>query len=457
MNTAANPNQRPAERKFSSAAVEAELQRVAALITEPELRQLFINCYPNTLDTTVQYREIDGIPDSFVITGDIHALWLRDSAAQVWPYLPLVQQDAALGKMIAGLVRRHAQCILIDPYANAFNDGAAESEWQSDHTDMKPELHERKWELDSLCYAIRLAHGYWSASKDSAPFDPPFDPPFDEAWLAAMKLAVATMREQQRKTDRGPYRFTRTTAWQSDTLPCGGWGNPLKPVGLIASMFRPSDDACVYPFLVPSNFFAVASLRQLAQMVTALFNEAEFAAECTAFADEVAAALEQYAVVQHPKYGAIYAFEVDGYGNALMMDDANIPSLLALPYLDESLIGNDVYANTRRFVLSEDNPWFFKTAQFEGNGSPHTLAPMIWPMSIIMRALTSDDDAEIAKCLTMLQHSHAGTYFMHESFDVHNPANFTRSWFAWTNTLFGELIVHLANTRSHLLQGAAHA
>ncbi|STQ91532.1 glycoside hydrolase family 125 protein [Iodobacter fluviatilis] len=430
-------------QNFHSTAVNDHIENISQHIADPALERLFRQCYPNTLATTVVFKTINNLPDTFVITGDIHAMWLRDSAAQVWPYLAHIQQDPRLADMIAGLIRRHSACILIDPYANAFNDGPAQSEWQSDSTTMLPELHERKWELDSLCYAIRLAHGYWQSSTDRKPFD--------AQWLAAMKLVVATMKAQQRKENRGPYSFTRSGSWQADTLACDGWGNPARPVGLIASMFRPSDDATVLPFLVPSNFFAVISLRQLASMVVDLFYETAFAAECTALADEVATALQAHAIVQHPKHGPIYAYEVDGYGSALLMDDANIPSLLSLPYLGAVARNDEVYQNTRRFALSTDNPWFFKGDLFEGNGSPHTLAPMIWPMSIIMRAMTSDQDKEISHCLHMLKNSHAETYFMHESFHVHQPQQFTRSWFAWANTLLGELISKIAQERPHLL------
>ena len=160
-----------ANRKFTSRAVEATIQNVKAAIKDPELAWLFENCYPNTLDTTVNYSEKDGRPDTFVITGDINAMWMRDSSAQVWPYLPLIKEDEALKSLIKGVINRQAKCILIDPYANAFNAGPTGSEWDSDRTDMKPELHERKWEIDSLCYPVRLAYNYWKISGDSSFFD----------------------------------------------------------------------------------------------------------------------------------------------------------------------------------------------------------------------------------------------------------------------------------------------
>jgi meiotically up-regulated gene 157 (Mug157) protein len=424
---------KPADRKFTSKAVEATIKNVKASIKDPELAWLFENCYPNTLDTTVKHSTIDGRPDTFVITGDIDAMWMRDSSAQVWPYLPLIKEDAELRQVIKGVLNRQAKCVIIDPYANAFNFGPTGSEWDTDRTDMKPELHERKWEVDSLCYPVRLAYNYWKISGDSSFFD--------ENWQKAGKLIVHTFKEQQRKHGQGPYHFQRKTEVASDTAPNGGYGNPVKPVGLICSIFRPSDDATIFPFLIPSNFFAAISLKQLAEMYSVLGKDKAFAGECEAMANEVHAAIMKYGTKQHPVYGQVLAYEVDGYGNQSFMDDANVPSLLALPYLGALAEHTPLYQNTRRMMLSLDNPYFFKGKAAEGIGGPHVGINYIWPMSIIMRALTSTDKAEIAQCLAWLKSTHAGTGFMHESFNKDNAADFTRKWFAWANTLFGELII----------------
>ncbi len=432
------PSQRPAtgSRNFTSAAVEKTIVRVKARITDPKMAWMFENCFPNTLDTTVFHAMKNGKPDTFVITGDINAMWLRDSTAQVWPYLPLTRTDDHLKEMIAGLVHRQTQCILIDPYANAFNNEPhPEGEWMSDVTDMKPMLHERKWEIDSLCYTVRLSYNYWKTTGDTSVFD--------AHWKKAMHLVIQTFREQQRKEGHGPYTFLRKTDRQLDTLNNRGYGNPVNPVGMIVSSFRPSDDASTFGFLVPSNLFAVTSLRQIAEIAEKVTNDATLAADSSALASEVSNAIQQYAVVLHPKYGKVYAFEVDGFGNAYFMDDANVPSLLALPYLGLIDLNDEVYQNTRKLVLSEDNSYFFKGSAGEGIGGPHVGYDMIWPMSIIMRAQTSTSDEEIKHCLRMLRDTDAGTGFMHESFHKDDPSNFTRSWFAWVNTLFGELIVEL--------------
>ena len=439
------PDKRPplSERKFTSTAVEATIAKMKKTIKDPQLAWLFQNCFPNTLDTTVFFKMENGRPDTFVITGDIHAMWLRDSSAQVWPYLPLMKDDKKLQQLIAGVINRQTKCILIDPYANAFNEGATGSEWDKDITAMKPELHERKWEIDSLCYPIRLASNYWKLTGDISPFD--------SKWKDAMHLVVKTFKEQQRKENKGPYSFGRTTSWSTDTVPGNGFGNPIVPVGLIVSIFRPSDDATIFPFLIPSNFFAIVSLRQLATMSSKILKDEKFAGECNELADEVEKALQNYATAQHLDFGKVYAYEADGFGNQLFMDDSNVPSLLSLPYLDAVPVDNPVYQNTRKFILSDKNPYFFKGKYAEGSGSPHTLDDMIWPMSIILRIITSKDDNEIKNCLRMLKNTNAGTGFMHESFNKDNPDKFTRKWFAWANTLYGEMILKLSHERPYLL------
>lgn len=428
---------RPAvnERNFTSKAVDETIAATKAKLKDPKLAWMFENCFPNTLDTTVEYGMKNGKPDTFVITGDIHAMWLRDSSAQVWPYLPLANQDEKLKSLLAGVINRQTQCVLLDPYANAFNKELVDGEWKDDHTNMKPGLHERKWEIDSLCYTVRLAYNYWKTTGDTSVFD--------SDWQKAAASIVDTFKTQQRKNGLGPYKFQRETTRQLDTLSNGGYGRPLNPVGLINSSFRPSDDASTYGFLIPSNLFAVVSLRQLAEISTEVTGNTTFAEKCLALADEVDNAIQQYAVVKHPRHGKVYAYEVDGFGNFTFMDDANIPSLLALPYLDAVDRNDKIYKNTRNLIWSQDNPYFFRGKAAEGIGGPHVGYDMIWPMSIIMRAMTSTDDKEIAWCVKTLRDTDAGTGFMHESFHKDDPENFSRSWFAWANTLFGELILKL--------------
>lgn len=304
---------------------------------------------------------------------------------------------------------------------------------------MKPELHERKWEIDSLCFPVRLAHGYWKATGDASCFD--------DRWRRAAALIVKTFREQQRMSGPGPYHFQRSTPVASDTLPNNGYGNPARPCGLIRSGFRPSDDACIFPYLVPSNLFAQHALLQLAEIHKTVLSDNGFAGECTAFAEELKKAIAANTLVDHPKHGRIYAYEVDGYGGLLLMDDANVPSLIALPYIGCGPASDATYRNTRGFVLSDDNMYYYSGRACKGLGGPHSGLDMIWPLGIIIQAITSDDDHEIAGCLAALKATHAGTGFMHESFNKDDPGKFTRKWFAWANTMFGELVLKVHATR----------
>lgn len=437
----------PEDRLFTSKAVEDEIARVVGMLENPRLKWMFANCYPNTLDTTVHPVESeDGLPDTFVYTGDIPAMWLRDSGAQVWPYVRYINEDPELRKMIAGVIRRQFKCICIDPYANAFNVEPIGAANKTDWPVADPYVFERKWEIDSHCYPIRLAYEYWKKSGDKSIFD--------AIWHEAMEKIVATMREQQRKDGPGRYRFLRITDRQLDTKCVVGKGNPVNPVGLIASAFRPSDDATTFEFLVPSNYMAVTSLRKAAEILREVNNDAELAQECLDLAAEVEQALKDHAVYEHPEYGKIYAYEVDGFGSQFLMDDANVPSLLAMSYLGDVPADDPIYQNTRRFVWSEANPYFHSGAAGEGIGGPHIMSEVVWPMSIMMKAFTSDSDDEIRECICQLMTTDAGTGFMHESFHKDNAEVFTREWFAWQNTLFGELILKIIDDgRLHVLNG----
>ncbi len=425
------------QRLFTSETVERKIKEVEKLLKHNKrLAWMFANCFPNTLETTVHYRvAADGDDDTFVYTGDIPAMWLRDSGAQVWPYVSLADKDMKLRKMLRGVILRQLKCVNIDRYANAYNDGPTGAGWQKDDTKMQKDVFEHKYEIDSYCYPLRLAYKYWKVTGDTSVFG--------NEWQKAVGNILKTFKEQQRKKGLGPYHFLRVTDRAFDTVGWDGYGAPVKPVGLIASMFRPSDDATILPFLVPSNFMAVSSMRKSAEILSKVNKNDTLAMECSQLADEVEAALKKYCVYNHPVYGKIYAYEVDGFGNHLLMDDANVPSLLGMGYMGDVSLDDTIYQNTRRFVWSSDNPTFFKGKAAEGIGGPHIGYNMVWPMSIMMKAFTSTDDKEIRWCMKTLMNTDAGTGFIHESFNKDDASKYTRPWFAWQNTLFGELVIKL--------------
>jgi uncharacterized protein len=439
----------PALRRFVSEAAEAMIHEVTAAIADEELAWLFSNCFPNTLDTTVFHTiNADGRPDTFVMTGDIQAMWLRDSTNQVWPYLPLVAHDAKLREMFRGLINRQTACVRIDPYANAFLPKPTdETHWKSDQTLMQPGVHERKYELDSLCAVMRLATGYYFQTRDASCFD--------ATWLQTIQLILETIsREQADSVEQGEspcYRFQRETVVASDTLNNQGRGNPFRRTGMSRCAFRPSDDATTFQYLVPANAMAVACLRDLAKMLGQTGLDVSLAGQAERLAGEINTGIASHALINHKEHGYIYAYEVDGFGGVNLMDDANTPGLLSLPYLGYCAINDPLYQATRNFILSASNPFFAAGQTGEGIASPHIGNGWIWPMSVAMRGITSSSETEIIKCLTMLKQSHAGTGFMHESYWKDDPSRFTRGWFCWANSLFGELILKIFQERPILL------
>jgi hypothetical protein len=431
----------PKPEPFHSPAVSAAVERIAPAIADEGLRRMFRQCVTNTLDSTVVFD--DGAePDTYVITGDIPAMWLRDSSAQVWPYLRFAGEDARLARMIRGLIARHARCILLDPYANAFlHDASAKGEHAADRTEMMPGVFERKFEVDSLCHALRLAHGYWAATRDASFATP--------EWRAAVRTVLDTWRVEQDHAGASQYRFERDGCPPTDTLQ-DGRGTPVARTGMVWSGFRPSDDRCEFHFLVPAQAFAVVSLQHLAELALTI-GDLGLAQEAARFGAEIQAGIHAHARVRHPVHGDILAYEVDGLGNAVLGDDANVPSLLSLAYLGYFKTVSPLYQATRAFVLSRANPWFAAGRFGEGVGSPHTPEGRVWPMAVVVRAMTSPGDRETLACLRMLRDLAGDTGFMHESVDPDDPAVFSRAWFAWANSMFGELILDLAARRPALL------
>ena len=433
------------ERLFSSQAIEEVIAKVKPQLKDPEIAWLFENCFPNTLDTTVFYKEENGRPLTHIITGDINAMWLRDSTCQVWPYIPFANGDEKLRKMLAGLINWQAECVLVDPYANAFKKDISETtHWKNDLTEMKDELHERKWEINSLLFVIRLCYKYWKVTGDTEPFD--------ETWEKSMILIYNTLREQQRFDNLGPYTFMRKSTSANEVVANNGYGRPTRKIGMIHATHR-QDDACVFPFYVPDNLMAVVELKHLSEMLEAIKNNKKHANLCLEMALQIDQAIKDYAIINHRVFGEMYAFEVDGYGSHILLEESTVPNLMSLPYIGACSIDDPVYQNTREWLLSEWNPKFVRGKLDEGIGSTHYPEPpkKIWPLSTISRALTTNDTKEILFCVEQLKRSNAGTGFIHESYIPDNPKDFTRPWFSWVNTYFGEMILNLLETHPSVL------
>ncbi len=399
----------------------------------PELQGMFRNCYANTYETTLQILE-DG--STFVITGDIPAMWLRDSTAQVRHYLPVASTDPKVADIIAGVIRRQIFYIGIDPYGNAFNCEDNDNRYDIDLTELNAWVWERKYEIDSLCYPIQLSYLFWKMTGRTDLFD--------ESFRIVMHRIIDLWRCEQYHDDHSPYTFMREDCPPSDTLRNQGKGMPTSYTGMTWSGFRPSDDACTFGYLIPSNMFASVVLRYMAEIAIELYNDERLASKALRLQEEINFGIENYGTVIHPQYGKIYAYETDGQGNHNLMDDANVPSLLSIPYLGYRPVDDIVYQNTRAFVLSEHNPYYFTGTAASGIGSPHTPTDYIWHIALCMQGLTSTDPSEIESILYMLSTTHASTGFMHEGFHKDDSTLFTRPWFAWANSLFAEFVSQYA-------------
>ncbi|HFI0400770.1 TPA: glycoside hydrolase family 125 protein [Streptococcus suis] len=403
----------------------------------PSWGSVFERCYTDTLDRTISQLE-DGT--TFVLTGDIPAMWLRDSTAQVKPYLALAGKDETLRQMIVGLVERQMAFILMDPYANAFNQAANGRGHQTDHTQMGPWIWERKYEVDSLCYPLQLAYLLWKATGETSHFNQTF-------FGAAEKIVQVWKLEQHH--ENSPYSFERDTDRLEDTLTHQGKGAPCAYTGMTWSGFRPSDDACIYPYLIPSNMFAVVVLGYLGE-IAELFASEEFsdlAEGAKQLAQEIDQGIRTFGLTKNQAGETIFAYEVDGLGNQSIMDDPNVPSLLAAPYLGYCSKDDPIYLATRRTILSQENPYYYEGDYAAGLGSSHTFYRYIWPIALAIQGLTTDDKEEKARLLDTMVACDGGTGLMHESFHVDDPTLYSREWFSWANMMFCELVLDYYDIR----------
>ncbi|WP_313468517.1 glycoside hydrolase family 125 protein [Carnobacterium sp.] len=414
--------------------IPISIEKLMNAVTEkaaenPRWAENFNASFSNTLLTTVK-KQTDGT--TFLLTGDIPAMWLRDSTAQVRPYLLVAKEDADISDMIAGVVERQLQYVNLDPYANAFNEEANNAGHQDDHTEMNPWIWERKYEIDSLCYPIQLSYLLY---KETGRTDQ-----FNKTFKEAVKKILALWKVEQNH-ENSPYNFERDTWREEDTLVNDGKGSPIGVTGMTWSGFRPSDDRCIYNYLVPSNMFAVVVLDYLKEVYMEILKDSAIVDEITALREEIQSGIEKFAKVKNAAGETVYAYEVDGLGNYSIMDDSNVPSLLAAPYLGYCAEDDEVYLATRKTILSKENPYFYEGNCAKGIGSSHTPENYVWPIALAMEGLTTSDKNEKKRILDLLVENDAGTKLMHEGFDVNNPNNYTREWFSWANMMFCELVL----------------
>lgn len=393
----------------------------------PKIVDMFKKCYENTLETTI-HRHEDGTV--FMLTGDIPAMWLRDSVNQLRPYLIPAAHDAGLRDVIEGVLRTQCRSILRDPYANAFNEFDNYRGHHQDLTEMSGWIWERKYEIDSLCYPIQLAYLYWKNTGETKHFTPEFK--------RAAELILQTWRTEQRHEEQSKYTFVRENGGETNTLP-----GKVAYTGMTWSGFRPSDDACKYGYLVPSNLFAIVVLGYLLEINERFYGDDEFAGEARALREDIRQGVERHAVIEDEEFGKVYAYEVDGLGGVNLMDDANVPSLLSLPYLDYCSKDDPVYLNTRRMILSRRNPYYYEGTYAKGIGSPHTPADYIWHIALSIQGITATNEAEKNALLDMFERTDAGTGLVHEGFHKDNPEKYTREWFSWSNAMFVEYVLSM--------------
>ncbi|TDQ37687.1 glycoside hydrolase family 125 protein [Aureibacillus halotolerans] len=392
----------------------------------------FRNGFSDTLMKTLSISEDGSV---YLVTGDIPAMWLRDSTAQIQPYLVLAKTNEVFQSLIAKLIQKQCDYILIDPYANAFNEKPNNNGHQTDKTKMSPWIWERKYEIDSLCYPIKLAYQLFKESG--------YTDHFNESFLQAAKEIVKVFKTEQHHAN-SQYTFERFDGRPEDTLVNEGKGSPVGYTGMTWSGFRPSDDACTYGYLVPSNMFAVVSLSHLHEIISAFYleNEALFANEVCQLRDEIESGIQKFGIVENKETGKkVYAYEVDGLGNYTLMDDANVPSLLSAPYLGYCESDDDIYLNTRAFLLSEKNPYYYSGTVAAGIGSSHTPDQYIWPIALSIQGLTSLSKEEQKSLLDVIVQTTAGTMQCHESFDVNDDSRYTREWFSWSNMMYCQLLL----------------
>lgn len=413
-------------REFVDSARKIILEK----INDEKVADIFQNCINNTLDTTIKMTADNR---TFIITGDIPAMWLRDSVCQIRPYLLFAKNNKDIQKMISGLINKHYELIKLDPYANAFNEDANNNGHQDDITEMLPQIWERKYEIDSLCFSLQLVYLYWKITGNVEHIN--------DDLKDVINIIIDLWKVEQNHEENSKYRFERRNCPESDTLEREGLGSKTVYTGMTWSGFRPSDDACKYGYLVPSNMFAVVVLKYVVEIASEVMNDIELSYKAKSLLEEIEEGISKYAIKSDKKYGPMYVYEVDGLGNTLDVDDANVPSLLSIPLIGYRANDDEIYMNTRKYILSKDNEYYYEGKYAKGVGSPHTPSGYIWHIALAIEGLTTDDMDKKLEIINMMKNTDANTLFMHESFDPNNPSEFTREWFSWANSMYCELVM----------------
>lgn len=405
-----------------------EIEELKSKFSDKRVGEMFEKCFFNTIDTTCKFQEDGSV---FVITGDIPAMWLRDSTAQVLQYLYFAE-DEDVKTLIKGVIKRQIKYIITDTYANAFmlNENCV-SEWDGRYITERSAriIWERKFELDSLCYPLFLASKYYEATGDSSIFDDEF--------LYGYDYIISTFKIEQKHSTLSSYKHK---FWDEPTFV--GEGNKKRgDKGLIWSGYRPSDDRCEYNYHIPDNMFVVSVMNKFYKIFNDVLHDEKRAEDCDYFVKTLTPLIEKFGIKKVKGYGKVYVSETDCLGHYTLNDDANIPSLLSIPYLEYPYIDKEIYNNTRKWILSKNNEFYYEGSVLKGIGSPHTPNGRVWPLSLCMQGITSEDSEEIMSVFNMLINSDEGTGYMHESVDVDNPAKYSRPWFAWANSMFAYFVL----------------
>ncbi|EMD66243.1 hypothetical protein GGP41_006320 [Bipolaris sorokiniana] len=465
--------QRPSEecRTFKSQGLEDLITRMKDVIKDPDLYRLFQNAYPNTLDTAIKWKghAADNAEEelTFVITGDINAMWLRDSSNQMQSYLPLLNASSdanSIASLYRGVINLQARYLLTSPYCNSFqaptesgippatNDYANTDQVYPTYSNQS--VFECKYELDSLAAFLQISADYYQATGDIEFFG-------KFKWAQAVE-AVLNVADDMTLPTYGadgavldsPYTFQRSNVLATETFSNYGIGNPVaNGTGLVRSGFRPSDDSTIYQLFIPANMMFSSFLAPTAEIMGKLngTNTKALAQRMSSLSESLRSSIEKHATVDHPTFGKIYAFEVDGFGGRTIMDDANIPGLLSAPFYKYP-VNNETYANTRNLILSATNPYYMRGPVINAIGGPHVGLGKAWPMASIVRILTSNDDAEIVNELRQIVSSTDGLGLIHESVNSFNASDWSRQWFSWANGLYGQMLLDLEDRKPALLE-----